>query len=219
MHTLNLNKGAKPIEKNIIVVDEQGNEYEATYPKRAKGLVKNGRARFIGENKICLACPPDKIEMEDIKMSENNTTINTNTATNYTIDYILAKIAELQEQLTPHPTNSPCTVSSSICGAIDALAEKDGDIDCTQLAIEMSRPFCVREETYQKMLTIYERMYYDLANAEQKKMEMISKVFDPITAQIEGSDMVSTEKAHVCSIVTEQIAKFTEKILFNKTTE
>lgn len=51
-------KGATPIEKNVIVVDEQGNEYEATYPKRAKGLVKNGRARFIGENKICLACPP-----------------------------------------------------------------------------------------------------------------------------------------------------------------
>ena len=46
-------KGATPIEKNVIVVDEQGNEYEATYPKRARGLVKNGRARFIGENKIC----------------------------------------------------------------------------------------------------------------------------------------------------------------------
>ncbi len=56
-----------PIEKNIIVVDEQGNEYEATYPKRAKGLVKNGRARFIGENKICLACPPQNFETEDIK--------------------------------------------------------------------------------------------------------------------------------------------------------
>ena len=59
-----------PIEKNIIVVDEQGNEYKATYPKRAKGLVKNGRARFIAENKICLACPPDKI-MEDNQMSDN----------------------------------------------------------------------------------------------------------------------------------------------------
>lgn len=45
-----------PIEKNIIVVDEQGREYEATYLKRAKGLVKNGKARFVDENKICLAC-------------------------------------------------------------------------------------------------------------------------------------------------------------------
>lgn len=44
--------------KNITVVDAQGNEYEATYPKRAKGLVKNGRARFVNETTICLACPP-----------------------------------------------------------------------------------------------------------------------------------------------------------------
>lgn len=43
-----------PIEKNIIVVDEKGNEYEATYPKRAKGLVKNRRAHYLEENKICL---------------------------------------------------------------------------------------------------------------------------------------------------------------------
>ena len=35
-------KGATPIEKNVIVVDASGNEYEATYPKRAKGLVKKG---------------------------------------------------------------------------------------------------------------------------------------------------------------------------------
>ena len=59
LHPDHHTKGATPIEKNVIVVDEQGNEYEATYPKRAKGLVKNGRARFIAENKICLACSPD----------------------------------------------------------------------------------------------------------------------------------------------------------------
>ena len=54
----------------MIVVDSQGNEYEATYPKRAKGLVKSGRARFVGDNKICLACPPSD-KLEDNKMSEN----------------------------------------------------------------------------------------------------------------------------------------------------
>ena len=60
-----------PIAKNVIVVDEQGNEYEATYPKRAKGLVKNGRARFVSENKICLACPPNTI-LEDNVMSNHS---------------------------------------------------------------------------------------------------------------------------------------------------
>ncbi len=92
-----------PIEKNIIVVDEQGREYEATYPKRAKGLVKNGRARFVDENKICLACPPDNFETEDIKMSENIEIIGNveevkaEQAKNYTVDYILAKLSEIQQ--------------------------------------------------------------------------------------------------------------------------
>lgn len=57
-----------PIAKNILVVDEEGYEYEATWPKRARGLVKNGRARFLSKNKICLACPP-WIDMEDNEMT------------------------------------------------------------------------------------------------------------------------------------------------------
>ena len=81
-----------PIEKNIIVVDEQGNEYEATYPKRAKGLVKSGRARFVDENKICLACPPN-FDLEDKKMTEEGKTESI-----YSIEYILSQIAKIQEQ-------------------------------------------------------------------------------------------------------------------------
>ena len=67
-----------PIEKNVRVVDEQGNEYEATYPKRAKGLVKNGRARFVDEQTICLACPPETFK-EDKQMSDKELKINTTT--------------------------------------------------------------------------------------------------------------------------------------------
>ena len=68
-------KGATPIEKNVRVIDEQGNEYEATYPKRAKGLVKNGRARFIDEHTLCLACPPNEFtdNLEENIMEENKT--------------------------------------------------------------------------------------------------------------------------------------------------
>ena len=70
-------KGRIPIEKNIRVVDANGNEYEATWPKRAKGLVKNGRARFISDDTICLACPPNQ-NLEDTEMT---TTENTAKAT------------------------------------------------------------------------------------------------------------------------------------------
>lgn len=46
----------------IAVIDEAGNRYEATYLKRARGLVKNGRARFIDDHTIVLACPPNQID-------------------------------------------------------------------------------------------------------------------------------------------------------------
>ena len=62
-------RGVIPMAKNIIVVDGQGNEYGATWPKRARGLVRNGRARFLSENKICLACPPE-IDLEDNEMTD-----------------------------------------------------------------------------------------------------------------------------------------------------
>ena len=39
-------KGEKPIEKNVIVTDEFGKEIGRTYPKRARGLVKNGREEY-----------------------------------------------------------------------------------------------------------------------------------------------------------------------------
>ena len=68
-----------PIEKNIIVVDENGKQYESTYLKRAKGLVKNGRAHFAEENKICLMRPPENYledkDMAEINKEKNNTQI------------------------------------------------------------------------------------------------------------------------------------------------
>ncbi|HIT09798.1 MAG TPA: hypothetical protein IAB55_12090 [Candidatus Merdivicinus faecavium] len=57
------------MEKTVRVIDRQGNLLEATYPKRAKGLVKHGRARFVDEQTICLTCPPNR-SLEETKMSE-----------------------------------------------------------------------------------------------------------------------------------------------------
>lgn len=42
------------MEKNIIVTDKDDNEIGLTYPKRAKGLVKHGRAEFVADCKIRL---------------------------------------------------------------------------------------------------------------------------------------------------------------------
>ena len=66
--------------KTVGVRDEAGNRYEATYARRAKGLVKNGRARFTDESQteIILACPPNqKLILEDKTMTDLNTNIQT----------------------------------------------------------------------------------------------------------------------------------------------
>ena len=112
-------KGATPIEKNVIVVDEQGNEYEATYPKRANGLVKNGRARFVDENKICLACPPDKI-LEENKMEENKLTAKE----------IFVQLTILQKQLTENSQTSLHRLGD----ALSTFESENVEVSCDQIA-------------------------------------------------------------------------------------
>ena len=59
--------------KNVSIIDESGRLIGTTYPKRAKGLVKSGRARYVScgsEDTIYLTCPPDI--MEDKTMTDNS---------------------------------------------------------------------------------------------------------------------------------------------------
>ena len=147
----------------MIVVDEQGNEYEATYPKRAKGLVKNGRARFVGENKICLACPPNQIleenKMEDNKQNVKNTENNTLTARE-----IFEKIAELQKQLTENSNMSLQRLGDAISNAFE---NDEGERDYEQIA-EICDVFKARERNLLKLLEMYEKMYNDVQKNERK---------------------------------------------------
>ena len=155
-------RGATPIEKNVIVVDEQGNEYEATYPKRAKGLVKNGRARFVGENKICLACPPDKI-LEENNMSDN---ISKN--------QIFNQIAELQkslESIDKFLFKIQCVTDSQ-----SFVEQEDGEPitldylpDVAMEKIKAIREIVLeREKTINKMLDFYLKLYQDIENDEKE---------------------------------------------------
>ena len=143
-----------PIEKNIVVVDEQGNYYEATYPKRAKGLVKNGRARFIDENTICLACPP--CDMEDNNMSNNteNMAMETKPTEKLTMDYVLAQIEKI------------ATETEYLHNAISELSKTNsvgpGDVGTQEKAHALGEIVTSREHTNQRLLSLYEKMYDDL---------------------------------------------------------
>ncbi len=141
------------MNKNIEVVDEAGNLYEPTWPKRAKGLVKHGRARFVDENRICLTCPPD-IMTEETHMS--NTSV----------------FGEINVADIIHHINNLIDQTGYITSAFESLVQMgDGDSgDCgapgnimgkakAEAVAEVVR---ARETTNQQILRLYEKMYDDL---------------------------------------------------------
>ena len=151
-----------PIEKNVIVTDENGNIYEATHPKRARGLVKNGRARFIDDNKICLTCPPDTYLEDKMKNSDKTEKSGSKALpetpeapTRYNIDYCLEQIESIRrdtehlrqalEDLSKIPNSPP-----------------PGDIGAEGRSEAIKGIVESREATNRQMIAFYEKMYDDL---------------------------------------------------------
>ena len=187
-------KGVTPIEKNIIVVDEQGNEYEATYPKRAKGLVKNGRARFVDENKICLACPPDKILEESMEERQ------------LTTKEIFEAITALNED------------SQHIEEAFKQLAtvrsDGPGDVGAQARAQAIATVVQSRETTLQQMLSMYMKMYDDIQNEKTvKTANLIKAVFEGERDLIEQSKMTSSDKRLSVGYLTDKTTELLEKAI------
>lgn len=168
-------KGMAPIEKNIAVVDELGNEYEPTYPKRAKGLVKHGRARFLSEDRICLACPPD-MDLEEHNMSNQVKTVNpvttvetvnpvetTGIQNELNLAYILEQIARIQSDIV------------YLNEAIQKLSvTTDPDSNYIHKANALGQIVCNRETTNQQLLRFYEKLYDDW-RADQQKSKGIAQ--------------------------------------------
>ncbi|MDR0904632.1 MAG: hypothetical protein LBN00_00420 [Oscillospiraceae bacterium] len=125
--------------KNVEVVDETGNVYEATYPKRARGLVKNGRARYITDNKIVLARPPE-IKTEDNIMSENTYNAISPEEILKRIDAIIAD--------SGHITNA-------------LLAAQDVDMAGAMQPHPLGVIIQARETTNQRLISLLEKMYDD----------------------------------------------------------
>ena len=179
--------------KNVIVVDEQGNQYEATYPRRAEGLVKNGRARFVDDThtKICLACPPNE-NLEDKKMSENTITTAVETEnTEITAKYFLDQIEKIRQD-TQH--------------LYDAISRLNGaDSETTEHAKALANIVKCRETTNQQMIDFYTKAYKEcLANDEarrDKKIQLAQQIwlsyFDHVASMIADEDSVHQTKSNV----------------------
>ena len=140
--------------KNVEVVDEAGNVYEPTWPKRAKGLVKNGRARFVDDNKICLACPP-VMKTEDKQMSNTN-----NIFGEMTVQDILVRIASIVNQTS---------YIAEVAEALKSMGDGDsgdmyspGNVMGQAKAEALGAIVTTRETTNQQILKQYEKMYDDM---------------------------------------------------------
>lgn len=175
------NKGEIPIEKNISVVDEQGNEYEATYPKRAKGLVKSGRARFISENRICLASPPAKLSevnyMENLNNKANATEVKEAAITvieapaaekpaptKYTLDYAFEQLEKVREEEKAFSIN----ILNGISEVQTSNAEY-GDVGAQAKACALEALAKEHEQTSRKLIDFYLGMINELKPSKEPK--------------------------------------------------
>ena len=189
-----------PIEKNVTVIDEQGNIIGATYPKRAKGLIKKGRARTIDENTICLACPPNEF-LEDFKMTKSvidkntgeviktveisetsETLASSESQPELTIGYILKQIENIASQ-TAYLNKAISDISEiEICGP--------GVIGAGEKANAIADVVRCRETTNQKLISFYEKLYDDLNPARN---EMRKKAYELFQDAIDSSEVLSGE--------------------------
>ena len=142
-----------PIEKNIIVVDENGNQLEATYPKRAKGLVKCGRARFINETTICLTCPPPP-KTEEHTMSEHiiEPTLQSEPL-ELTDEYILSQIERIAADRA--------YLEEALVSLNAIQTGGPGDVGAAGKAEGISRVVKAHQETNRRLLDFYESLWRD----------------------------------------------------------
>ena len=140
------------MKKTVLVSDPFGRECEPTFPKRAKGLVHKGRARWIGENRICLAVPPDHDFRKDADMME--TEIRTPAVT---AEYILAQIEKIGEE--------PAYIGEAIAKIDNSAPEKSDAI---------AKVVQAREETNRELLNFYRSVFSGL-DREAHAMTVLEK--------------------------------------------
>ncbi len=193
-------KGETPIEKNIIIVDEQGKAYGATYPKRAKGLVKNGRARYVDDTTICLARPPMKKSEENM---ENKLTQRE----------IFDRLNELQRNMTG-PMNSMVQLQGAVTQSMENFTENYPD-EAGALAgvIEnITRCFSEREENFKSLLAIYSKMLDE--NAEKESLVgSVKDAYAALLASIDISRVADEQIVNITNNISEKMEHTLSKIL------
>lgn len=135
-------------KQTITIVDEHDKQIGKTYPKRANGLIKNKRARYIDENKIMLiACPSDEYIMEENKMN-NNELNNNKLDLQYIIDKIDAILANNNEILNVIKDFDEQDVFENVHHPIQKIINTNNEL--IGLLKELIKPYTVNETENKK---------------------------------------------------------------------
>ena len=174
-------------KKTVIVIDEQGNKLESTYPKRAKGLIKNGRARVVDENTICLVDLPKHIILEENKMNNNNINLEENKEVKIDLAYIMNKIDEITKINLELVSNKDLADMSVVPGA-------KNPVQC----------IC---ETNNKMIDFLQDIYKSL----QPKESMTEKVIVELINTLNNAIGDFSADDEVVNHLIDTLAKYIEK--------
>lgn len=189
-------RGMIPIEKNIIVVDENGTVFESTWLKRANGLVKKGRARWLDERTICIACPPERTEDNEMENSNQAETATERIAESeaagrqdtrpdgLTIEGILDRMDAVRKEML---------FMNELLATMENIANQGGEDDAGHIAEATGQAFIARETTCQQQLRFLEKIYDDhfsvpSEEAKTARMRMILDNMNDVIPSLDYSD-------------------------------
>ena len=154
------------MEKNVTVLDETGAPRGTTWPKRAEGLVRSGRARRIDGNTIAMNAEPqtgkEGITMSginEIKENRENKEQNFNDAKNEKLQYVLDQIEKI--------ANGEASLQKAIDSVL-GLSGEDGSAAAKAAAIQGI--VAAREETNRQLLHFYEHMADSLTGPHRRPL-------------------------------------------------
>lgn len=180
-----MTNNTSPASLKIEVVDSSGKIIGRTYEKRAKGLVKKGRARFTDENRITLLPSEDAheyIETEGYKMDERINTENIENISEENGQYTIESVMQCMKKIlddTQYIKNAIYNVTEIPSGDAGDCGSP-GDIAGKAKAEAISTIVREREDTNQKLIDFYNKVYNDLkaqqfsASDVEKKIQLLN---------------------------------------------
>ena len=180
-----MTNNTSPASLKIEVVDSSGKIIGRSYEKRAKGLVKKGRARFTDENRITLLPSEDAHEYTDTEGYKMDERINTENIENiseensqYTIESVMQCMKKILDD-TQYIKDAIFNVTEIPSGDAGDCGSP-GDIAGKAKAEAISTIVRERENTNQKLIDFYNKVYNDLkaqqfsASDVEKKIQLLN---------------------------------------------